>query len=68
MRFVWKYPRLAPQSQKCPLCWMELSARGKQAFLNTKTRSSESAGLELTSYGVTDTIFWGHYGYEERIL
>jgi hypothetical protein len=41
---------------------------GKTRISKYETRSSESAGLELTTYGVTDTIFWGHYGYEERIL
>ena len=41
------------QSQKRPFCWMELSARESLTCALPRMRN------EPTSYGVTDTIFFG---------
>jgi hypothetical protein len=52
-------PELAPAVPKMPTLLDGAERAGKTNISKYETRSSESAGLELTSYGVTDTIFGG---------
>jgi hypothetical protein len=66
--FCLEVPEAGPAVPKMPILLDGAECAGKTSISKYETRSSESAGLELTTYGVTDTIFWGHYGYEERIL
>jgi hypothetical protein len=53
-------PELAPAVPKMPTLLDGAERAGKTNISKYETRSSESAGLELTSYGVT-TRFLGHY-------
>jgi hypothetical protein len=59
MRFVWKYPSWPPAVPKMPTLLDGAERAGKTNIFKYETHSSESAGLEWTSYGVTDTIFGG---------
>jgi len=54
-------PEAGTAVPKMPTLLDEAECAGKTNISKCETRSSESAGLGLTNYDVTDTILWGHY-------
>jgi hypothetical protein len=59
--FRLEVPEAGTAVPKMPTLLDEAECAGKTNISKYETRSSESAGLGLTNYDVTDTIPWGHY-------